>query len=677
MFNGATPSPASRMSPGFHPPNSVIPSKRSRPDDGFLISSPRQVPGGIPPASVSRSQTPQHGAYPGYQPAVGGVVGANGASHFQPQAPAGAFHPGFQQPASSTASPSPVPQDFDAQRVQTASPSPFPSATQQPGQPPSDHGSRVATPQAPTSFPPGQPFPDPAPLVSGRPIVLMQLYATVMKLGGSQKVTSTNAWPVVAQQLQFPAMQYPTAAREPKMQQRSSLSHAESLSMSPNGQSIPSPSAKEDGLVPQTFNFKQPIPAEYTPMTLPEPAFHGPIVVDELFPLGDEILRLKPSAPRFHELGVIDIHALTMSLKSGLISETRLALDTLTTLSSEPAIHLSLENCDDLLPTLLDTATDHLELFSESNFPLLSTPSVVRFLALAIRYMGTRHLFLRTHQNTLDFMKDALIFLSNLAHAMHLPGRDEALALLYFLLSFAPSTSTPTSDDEPLIFPPYQPTTHRYLPAAVDSLAKLLARDDPNRTLYKSIFSDPSITAPTSTTNVSTNLLTRAFGLAISPIPEYTKGNVLAITEARKPFLMQGLLAAEVLSSLADPPLARAWLGSADGFAISLVHLAGLLSAERPRQPMPPMPQHPHQHPHAHGGRPDDMQGYYTIVSRALGILNRLGGKVRKGNKGKTCGLDVGYNVLPKKENILGALVSRTIDPGTLKLLCEYEGLSG
>ncbi|KAK2810759.1 hypothetical protein FQN49_008514 [Arthroderma sp. PD_2] len=285
--------------------------------------------------------------------------------------------------------------------------------------------------------------------------------------------------------------------------------------------------------------------------------------------------------------------------------------------------------------------------------------------------MGTRHLFLRTHQNTLDFMKDALIFLSNLGHAIHLPGRDEALALLNFLLSFAPSNST-QSDDEPLVFSPYQPSIHRYLPAAVDSLAKLLARDDPNRTLYMSIFSDASINALS--TNVSTSLLTRAFGLAISPIPEYTKGNVLPITEARKPFLMQGLLAAEVLSSLADPSLARAWLGSNDGFAISLVHLAGLLSAERPRQPMP---QHPHQHPHAHGARQDDMQGYYTIVSRALGILNRLGNKVRKGSKGKDNGLDVGYNVLPKKENIVGALVSRTIDPGTLKLLCDYEGLSG
>ncbi|KAM5473419.1 hypothetical protein MauCBS54593_002214 [Microsporum audouinii] len=970
MFNGTTPSPASRMSPGFHPPNSVVPSKRSRPDDGFLVSSPRQVPGGIPPTSVSRSQTPQHGAYPGYQPTVGGgpaVVGANGTSHFPPPAPgaapggpAAAFHPGFQQPASSTASPSPVPQEFDAQRVQTASPSPFPNAAvqpgQQPGQPPSDHGSRVATPQAPTSYPPGPPYPgqsqqnpgqnpammpgyaahaqqmaarqqmyqmhmanqvrqqqqqqqpppqmpgqpmssqqqsqmaamrhiqqqqvqqqqvqqqvaqqqaaqqqaqvaaqqqaqaqaqamakpttpegflrvlqkfmiprrlplDPTPIVCGRPVVLMQLYATVIKLGGSQKVTNTNSWPVVAQQLQFPAMQYPTAAREirdhyyrnlaayeqawlsthqkpgeqpppqqqmqmpippqgdmmspvkplnshfdpqaqaqaqaqgyiqppmqqpqamngystpskPKLQQHSSLSHAESLSMSPNGQSIASPSVKEDGFAPSTYNFKQPIPAEYAPLTLPEPAFHGPIVIDEVFPLGEDILRLKPSAPRFHELGVIDIHALTMSLKSGLISETRLALDTLTTLSSEPAIHLSLENCDDLLPTLLDTATDHLELlaehspevsdeiqlasyeellrgcrqeieslldvppfgslehsldravdrlicittilrnfsFSESNFPLLSAPSVIRFLALAIRYMGTRHLFLRTHQNTLDFMKDVLIFLSNLAHAVHLPGRDEALALLYFLLSFAPLTSAPTSDDEPLIFPAYQPSIHRYLPAAVDSLAKLLARDDPNRTLYKSIFSDPSVNVSTTSTHVSTNLLTRAFGLSISIIPEYTKGNVLPITETRKPFLMQGLLAAEVLSSLADASLARAWLGSSDGFAITLVHLAGLLSAERPRQPVP---QHPHQHPHALSARQDDMQGYYTIVSRSLGILNRLGSKVRRANKEKRGGLDVGFNVLPKKENILGALVSRTIDPGTLKLLCEYEGLSG
>ncbi|KAK2773483.1 hypothetical protein FQN53_004135 [Emmonsiellopsis sp. PD_33] len=944
MFNGAPQS----ISPGFHNPNSVIPSKRPRPDDGMSMS-PRPTPGGLP---GSRSHTPQV-PYPGYQgPQM------NGASQFQPpHAPTPYHH--LQQGGSANASPSPILQEFDqqgVQRVQTASPSPFSPAGMHVGPQispsHSDHGSRVNTPQSST-FPQGQPYgqvvpshfaqspamttagmhsamqaqfnqnnashippgypqqqqqvssqqrlyqmqlqnqarqmqaassagagrpivpgqapmPNPhmaamrqmqpgmgkpsnpegflhvlqrfwmsrghpqvnlTPTVQGRPLNLMQLYASVMKLGGSKKISAMNSWPMIAQQLQFPAMQYPTAVQEirehfarilapyeqawlnsqqkqfndqmhgsphremneipgvnPQMspvktmsnnsfdmtqqfspvtaqpmqqlnnaqpipvngfaapaqvkaqqkqhmnhQQRSSLSRPPE-SMSPNGrvaQFSTSPMQNEKKPLPLTAksqssadetaitSMRRPIEDPFKPAVFPDSQLHGPIVLDEMFQLGEDIIRLKPNVPSFLELGVIDIHALTMSIKSGIHAEMRMALDTLTEISYEPAVQISLENCEDLVEALIDCAEEQAELlaenaaevsdvmllpsyeevlrgcrqemdtlldvpefgsldyeldravdrlicittiirnfsFAESNFNLLGMPFVVRFMSTIIRYLGTRNMLLRTNQNTLDFMKDAVIYLSNLSHTIQLPGKDEALCLLHFLLSFAP-TPLPTSfGPTTVMFTSFNPSIHRYMPAAVDSLAKLLARDDPNRTYYKAIFAQDSSSTP------PYELLTRAFGLAVAAIPEHMRGNILALADARKSLLMQGMLAAEILSGFADNALARTWLESTDGFAASLLRLACLLSTDR----APPIT---HRHSQARAVEAD-FYGYGSITSRGLTVLCRLAQK----SKAVDGNVEVPLGVLPKKENLLGALLTPNIDPNVVRQLCEYAGL--
>ncbi|PGH06573.1 hypothetical protein AJ79_06512 [Helicocarpus griseus UAMH5409] len=950
MFNGGP----QNMSPGFHNPNSVIPSKRPRPDDGMSMS-PRPAPGGLP---NSRSHTPQM-PYPGYQ---GQQI--NGASQFpQPQhAPTPFQH--LQQGGSANASPSPILQEFDQQgvpRVQTASPSPFSPAGMHVGAQispsHSDHGSRVNTPQS-TTFPPGQPYPQvvpqhfspspamtsagihpamqaqfnqnnaahlqqgfpqqqmssqqrlyqmqlqnqarqmqaaspaaagrpmgpggPAPMpnphmaamrqmqqnmakptspegflhalqrfwasrgqpqvnlspvVCGRPLNLMQLYATVMKLGGSKKISATNSWPIVAQQLQFPAMQFPTAVQEirehymrvlahyeqawlnsqpkqfpdqmhgspqrdpnegvginPQMspvkpmgshsfdmgqqfspvsaqvqamqphnsaqpmpvngfatpsqskpqqkhlghQQRSSLSRPPEM-MSPNGrvaqfsaspiqtEKKPTPISKsQPGVLeePTSTPIRRPIEDPFKPAVFPESQYHGPIIVDEMFQLGEEIIRLKPNIPSFYELGVVDIHALTMSIKSGIHAEMRMALDTLTEVSDERTLQVSLENCEDLVEALIECAEDQAELlaentaevsdvmllpsyeevlrgcrqemeslldvpefgsldyeldravdrlicittiirnfsFSEANYTLLGMPLVVRFMSTIIRYLGTRNMLLRTHQNTLDFMKDAVIYLSNLSHSIQLPGKDEALCLLHFLLSFAP-TPLPTSfGPNTVMFTPYNPNIHRYMPAAVESLAKLLARDDPNRTFYRAIFAQDCTSTP------QYELLTRTFGLAIAAIPEHLRGNIIALVDARKPLLIHGMLAAEILSSFADNTLARSWLESADGFASSLLRLTCLLSTDR----APPVP--PHRHNQAARTAEADFYGYGSITSRALTVLSRLAQKSRMVEGGGK--IDAPLGVLPKKESILGALLMANIDPNVMRQLCEYAKVS-
>src|SRR5690606_21683260 len=79
---------------------------------------------------------------------------------------------------------------------------------------------------------------------------------------------------------------------------------------------------------------------------------HGGVNVKTL----ESLILHKPTAPQFNELGNIDIHALTMSLKSGITGEIRLALDTLATVSSAQGPPLTLQYCEDMVDSILDVA---------------------------------------------------------------------------------------------------------------------------------------------------------------------------------------------------------------------------------------------------------------------------------------------------------------------------------
>ncbi|PYH92763.1 hypothetical protein BO71DRAFT_400326 [Aspergillus ellipticus CBS 707.79] len=680
---------------------------------------------------------------------------------------------------------------------------------------------------------------DPNPVVCGRPINLVQLYATVMKLGGSKKIAATNMWHVIAQQLQFPSMQLPMAVQEIREHYQRNLAAYEQAFLStqqkqfadqmqqtalprqpsepagmqfqspavkpgpgfetPQQMGHPSPSAapvsgavhhsasngfatptpvktqgkpqnqhrlsisrqsqppatphdptgqigqigqipgqspaqpgKGPGPVPgkpsepleQSSNqhLKHQIENTFKPMVLPQSNFHGPIAIDEMYQIGEDITRLKPNVPTFAELGVIDIHALTMSIKSGMHAEMRMALDTLTSISSEPAIQISLENCDDLVESLIECAEDQAEFlaehaaevsdmmllssyeevtrgcqsewtsladipefgsidyeldravdrlicittilrnfsFIESNFGILSTPPVVQFMATIIRYLGTRNMLLRTHQNTLDFMKDTVTYLSNVAHTIQLPSKEEALCLLHFLLSFAPFPAPMGMEN--IMFTSYNPSIHKYTPAAVDSLAKLLARDEPNRTFFKTIFSGEG-------NSVQQELLTRAFGLAICPVPDQLR-KPSAIADARKVFLMQGLLAADILSGFSDGPTSKLWLESIDGFAIHLFRLSCLLSTER----VPPPSTNTRQSHAARGQAEAEAAAYSSLINRGLAILRRLAEKSKLADSNSTLHFPSG--IIPRKENLLGALLMPNIDPGVVRQLITYARLA-
>ncbi|KIX00713.1 uncharacterized protein Z518_09778 [Rhinocladiella mackenziei CBS 650.93] len=664
------------------------------------------------------------------------------------------------------------------------------------------------------------------PVICGKSLQLLRLYAAVVKNGGSQRISKMNQWGAVALQFGFMPQQQMQAAQElqaywlnnlapyeaawqisqqkQRMAAQAAIQNQTQIQMSPSRDANPSQDSGNqrttsangqigaqvqqptaNGFVqpphgqgqqdpsattpqhrqnmsrqidpqqmnamptqmsgqtpqkrPQTSTGKmpemepdvnkplsRPIEDPFKPDVLSPSRFHGPVNVDEMFIIGQHISETKPIVPTFRELGIIDIHAVTMAIKSGLHAETRVALDTLITLSTESAFQLSLMDCDDLMDALLDCALDQVVFLSEhatevsdemfltsyedlvracrveneslqdipefgslqydleraadrlicittlirnfsfyeANFGVLGQPEVLKLLSTVIRYIGTTEMFLRLNRNTLDFMKDVVIYLSNLSTSLQLPGKEEALCILHFLLAFAP-TPTPTSGSSNKVsFTTYNPSLHKYMPSAVDSLAKLLARDEPNRTYYKAIFAADAHSSP------PYELLTRSFGLAISSIPA-SSNHTRTLIEARKPFLLQGMLAAEILASLApgsDHTLARSWLESDDGFAGNLLRLVGLLSADRTTQTVP---RHPQQN---NRNNPEmDINGYGAISNRAMAVLKTLVQKARSIDEHGSTVVPLG--VMPRKESLLGAMIQKDIDPGILRQLCVFAGL--
>jgi len=276
---------------------------------------------------------------------------------------------------------------------------------------------------------------------------------------------------------------------------------------------------------------------------------------------------------------------------------------------------------------------------ANENHPVLADETVVKFLSVVIRYLGTRTMLLRTYANTLDFMKDVVILLSNISGAMEIPGREQALCLLQFLLAFAPSPS-PTKTGEGWKFTPYEPSLHPYLPHAVDALAKLFARDEPNRTHFKTIF------ALDGSNNPSYELLTRTFALAVSPIPDKVlernrSPQFPPLVETRKPFLMQGLLCAEILAALAPGPdsgLAKSWLLSDNFLAQSLVSLIQRLSRQYEQPTRGPTRAPPRKDPEL----------VYIVVT-AVALLRRLAEK----SKDPTGPTSPALSFLPSSQSLM------------------------
>ena len=474
------------------------------------------------------------------------------------------------------------------------------------------------------------------------------------------------------------------------------------------GQAGPAGPAVAAAAADQRFP-RMPQTDEYNPCSRQATSYGG-VELMHASRLGEQLLGARPDVPPVHELGFIDIHALTRSLQSGIYGEVRLALDTLASVSNSwvREHQIILAHCEDLVDALIDCAEEQVDLLAEhtvevsdeiqlityedvaracrneamtiqdipefgstdyqldravdrlicvttilrnlsfpgeewDNFTDLADEPVIKFLCVVIRYLGTRTMLLRTNRNTLDFMKDTVIFLSNVASAVEIPSREQAQCLLQFLLAFAPSPS-PSLASESLYFPSYEPILHPYLSHAVDALAKLLARDEPNRTHYRTLF------ALDATSSTPYDLLTKSFSLAVAPVPDVERDRrspqLPPLVETRKPFLMQGLLAAEIITSLApgyDSHVVRTWLAASNGLAQKIYRMIQMLSQM-------------FDNPPRLGGRgqPRKDESLLYLVHLGVNLLKRL---VEK-SWDPADPTSIPPAVLPSRESAFGAVVS-------------------
>lgn len=321
----------------------------------------------------------------------------------------------------------------------------------------------------------------------------------------------------------------------------------------------------------------------------------------------------------------------------------------------------------------------------EANAKLLTGHNVRNLLSGCIKCLDEpRGLDLKSARNAQDLMKDVVTILSNISDAVELASEEEARMFLEVLLAFAPSSSKRLS--EGLEFTMYSPLKHQYLPCAVDSLAKLLARDEPNRSFFRSIFSADSHEQKP----VAQLLIFRAFALAISPIPDAV-GGVFSPTAAtqiahqRRPFLSQGMLAADILSTLIPSPstfgfniesassLERLLLTTADGWASRLMRMI-LTMAITDLNTQPARDRTTHQV--LDGGRPFSM-----ITQRGLSMLRRMLERAdkaetdRQGRQVDSVSLGL-FATAPLESVLFSAMSMPSFDMETMRLLTAIASMA-
>lgn len=454
---------------------------------------------------------------------------------------------------------------------------------------------------------------------------------------------------------------------------------------------------------------------------------HGGLPIDDI-DFKDSVaslLKYKARVASLDELEAVDIRALTMCLRSGIRGEIRHALDTVILLSEQPRIYL--DNCDDLVEALVECANDQIDFlaehasevsdamlissyedtirgckseleeiqnppefgtlehdlekaveklvcvtaicrnssFFEGSHRALADSIVLKMMATVIEYLGTRNMVLRSHRHALNFTKDVVIFLSQIAHRLDFQDKDEALCILHFLLSFAPLPELPNVRHDRVLFTTYTPLLNPYLPNAINAFAKLFVRER-NRIFYRSIFQQET------STSLPFELLTRAFAFAISPVPETSLSTPIEKLTNRIPFIAQGLLVAEALISMipnSEHTLASSWLKSVDEFGFRLMKMITLFPHH--------LNTHPTPHPHVRASAIEDISdphGHVMVSHRGLMVLKKL---IEKGQGSDSDAPIPG--TFPSLQIVLSALEDSQTDSEISRLFCLLRdlGLSG
>lgn len=462
---------------------------------------------------------------------------------------------------------------------------------------------------------------------------------------------------------------------------------------------------------------------------------HGGWHLQELIRFSVPVDQLRPSVPQPQELGAVDIHALTMSLRSGLPGELSNALDILTVMLNDSRVILSLSDCWDLLDSLIEIAEDDCEVleeglhtkkrrvscsptrekkslidfehyhdlvqscsgfaedldelvqgvekdgfqlrlsadrllcvtallrnlsFVEFNHEVLAGEDMVRFMSRLLRGLinSRTRPFLVSRRNNLELVRDLITLLSNVAHCIRLPDIDSAQLMYSFILSFSPDDRT-VLDPDVLIFASHKPSRDAYLPPALDTLAKLLVVDHPNREFFVTLLRATTDKPDNSKFSRGDVLLTKAFGMAVSILPSNEPAQAFFTKEERMALAEQGMMAATALVEMLpnDGELARYWLSSKDNFGARLVRTVFHLAAIHDQRLPPGLP--------ANGGM------YAPITRRGMKIVEVMTSRAAKGLKDG----DVVPVACSKKEQLLGAMLTGNMDGAIVDSLWKLHDI--
>ncbi|KAI9322729.1 hypothetical protein BX666DRAFT_653495 [Dichotomocladium elegans] len=143
---------------------------------------------------------------------------------------------------------------------------------------------------------------------------------------------------------------------------------------------------------------------------------------------------LKPLVPHFAELGVVDIHALIMSLKSEMKMEVANALNILTVVTAQN--NLAMGHCEDLLDVLLDYM--ERDIFgTNSRFELNGIPKNASYMAASTEHDLT---YAELFDMSLDEMKSLIPTLEGSTSDLWLSLRERCLCIfnIFRNISFMP-----------------------------------------------------------------------------------------------------------------------------------------------------------------------------------------------------------------------------------------------
>jgi len=145
-------------------------------------------------------------------------------------------------------------------------------------------------------------------------------------------------------------------------------------------------------------------------------------------------------------------------------------------------------------------------------------------------------------------------------------------------------------------------------------------------------------------------------------------GTEVRISEARKPFLSQGMLAADIIASMvpaSDSAIARSWLVSEDGWAPNLLRMVITLAMDRTSA----VPQ-PRQSAQSYEGN-----SFASITHRAVAMLQKLAEKsdLSRSDDISTTKAFAVYG--PVEETILSALMDPAFDQRVLGQVIAFSRL--